>query len=287
MIITVASGKGGTGKTLIATSLALSLGNENKVQIVDCDVEEPNTHILLEPTFDRMISVSVPIPEVNNIQCTYCGDCSRICAFNAIAVLPEKVLIFPELCHGCGACAYFCPENALVETNRKVGSIQIGYTGKIHFVQGQLKIGETMATPVIRAVKEYINHKHIVIVDASPGTACPVVETVKGSDFCLLVTEPTPFGFHDLLLAMDMVKRLGIPFGVVINRCKDNDNEVEKFCLDRQIPVLLRIPLDIEIARLYAKGVTLVSGIPRWQKYFRDLLSDIKQLSLHNVGVSG
>jgi len=278
LIISVASGKGGTGKTLVATSLALSLRDKNKVQLFDCDVEEPNAHVLLKPVFTHREAVSIPVPRVDEAKCTYCGKCAEVCVYNAIAVFKEKVLIFPELCHGCGACSYLCLENALSEINREIGILETGYSEGVEFIHGKLTVGEAMATPVIRDVKKHIDREKLPIIDVAPGTSCPVVEAVKGSDFCLLVTEPTPFGLNDLALAVDMVNKLNIPCGVVINRDSVGDSKVEEYCHKEGIPVLLRIPLDIEIARLYSKGITLVEGIPQWQESFLRLFNKIREM---------
>jgi MinD superfamily P-loop ATPase len=277
MIVSIASGKGGTGKTLVATSLALSLASKRPVQLLDCDVEEPDAHILLRPSFSHRQAVSIPVPKLDEAKCTYCGKCGEVCAYNAIAVLLEHVLVFPELCHGCGACSYLCPEEALTEEDREVGMLETGWSNGLEFVHGRLAIGEAMPTPVIREVKKHINPDALVIVDVAPGTSCPVVESVKDSNFCLLVTEPTPFGLNDLTLTVDMVRKLDIPCGVVINRDGTGDNRVEEYCLSQDIPILLRIPLDIEIARLYSRGITLVEGRPQWKEVFVSLYRDIEQ----------
>ena len=278
MIISVASGKGGTGKTLVATSLALSLQNRKPVQFLDCDVEEPDAHIFLKPSLNHKQVVSIPIPRVDEKKCTHCGRCAEVCAYNAIAVIGEKVLIFPELCHGCGACSYLCPEGALSELNREVGVLEAGQSKGIQFIHGKLAVGEAMAVPVIREVKKHINRERLAIIDVSPGTSCPVVEAVRDSDFCLLVTEPTPFGLNDLALAIDMLNKLSIPSGVVINRDGAGDSKVEEYCHKEGIPILLRIPLNIEIAQLYSKGITLVEGMPQWQEAFIKLYNDIEQI---------
>jgi MinD superfamily P-loop ATPase len=276
MIISVASGKGGTGKTLVATSLALSLGKQ--VQILDCDVEEPDVHVLLHPSIVRSEPACIPVPIVDKSKCNYCGKCAQVCAYKAIAVLPETVLVFPELCHGCGACSYLCPEKAIAEEDKEVGVVETGYCGEIDFVQGKLTVGEAMPTPVIREVKRHINRTGSAVIDVSPGTSCPVVEAVRGSDFCLLVTEPTPFGFHDLTLAVDMVKALGIPCGVILNRTGSTYDRVEEYCLEKDVPLLMRIPLDTEIARLYSRGVTLVQGMPEWRTQFMELFHTIEEI---------
>jgi MinD superfamily P-loop ATPase len=275
MIISVASGKGGTGKTLVATSLALSLSDNYKVQLLDCDVEEPNANILLRLAINQSYPVHIPIPKVDETKCTYCGKCAEVCAYNAIAVFKNKVLVFPELCHGCGACSYLCPESAISEEGREMGVVERGDSGNLELIQGRLNVGEAMAPPVIREVKKYIDPANIVIIDVPPGTSCPVVEAVKGSDFCLLVTEPTPFGLNDLALAVEVVRELGIPCGVVINRVGVGNQEVEQYCQREGIPILLRIPLDRKIALLYSKGIPLVEGMPRWREEFLRLFQDI------------
>ncbi|MFC1911073.1 ATP-binding protein [Chloroflexota bacterium] len=278
MITSVASGKGGTGKTLVATSLAISLIDKCKVQLLDCDVEEPNANILLHLAVDQSQLVCIPIPKVDETKCTYCGKCAEVCAYNAIAVIKEKVLIFPELCHGCGACSYLCPESAISEEGREMGVVERGDSGNLELIQGKINVGEAMAPPVIREVKKYIDPANIVIIDVPPGTSCPVVEAVKGSDFCLLVTEPTPFGLNDLALAVEVVKKLGIPCGVVINREGVGDNKVDTYCQEQGIPVLLKIPLERRIASLYSQGISLVDGIPRWREEFLRLFQDIKDI---------
>jgi MinD superfamily P-loop ATPase len=278
MIISVASGKGGTGKTLVATTLALALSDKAKVQLLDCDVEEPNAHIFLHLDMNQSHPVSIPVPKVDETKCTYCGKCAEVCAYNAIAVLKEKVLVFPELCHGCGACSYLCPESTITEEGREMGVVERGDSGNLELIQGKLNVGEAMAPPVIREVKKHIDPMSIVIIDVSPGTSCPVVESVKGSDFCLLVTEPTPFGLNDLSLAVEMLKKLGIPCGVVINRDSVGYYKIEHYCHEQGIPVLLKIPLDRKIALLYSKGIPLVEGIPRWRGEFLRLFQDIRDI---------
>jgi len=278
MIISVASGKGGTGKTLVATSLALSLSDDYKVQLLDCDVEEPNANILLRLALDQRRPVNIPIPNVDEAKCTYCGKCAEVCAYNAIAVIKERMLVFPELCHGCGACSYLCPESAITEEGRGVGVVERGNSGELELIQGRLAVGEAMAPPVIREVKKYIDPTKEVIVDVPPGTSCPVIEAVKGSDFCLLVTEPTPFGLNDLSLAVEVVRKLGIACGVVINRIGVGDEEVERYCHQQEIPILLKIPLDRKIAMFYSKGIPLIEGMPRWREEFLRLFQDIKSI---------
>ena len=278
MIVSVASGKGGTGKTLVATSLVLSLEDRDKVQLLDCDVEEPNDHVFLKPVITRSETVSIPVPKVDEAKCTYCGRCAEVCAYNAIAVFKEKALVFPELCHGCGACSYLCPEEAISEERKEIGILELGSADGVEFAHGRLAIGEAMAPPIIRKVKEQASRKGIVIIDIPPGTSCPVVEAVKDSDFCLLVTEPTPFGLNDLILAVETVRELNIPCGVILNRVGVGDGRVEEYCLKESIPILLTIPLDIEIARLYSRGITLVEGMPQWKQSFLWLLDKIREI---------
>lgn len=278
MIISIASGKGGTGKTLVATSLALALNDKNGAQLVDCDVEEPNAHIFMKPVFTHREAVSIPVPKVAEDKCTYCGKCAEVCAYNAITVIGRRVLVFPELCHGCGACSYLCPEKAISEHKKEIGVIEAGHSDGISFAHGKLAVGEAMAPPIIREVKSRVNNSGTVIIDVSPGTSCPVVESVKDSDFCLLVTEPTPFGLNDLALAVEMVRKLNIPCGVVLNRAGVGDSQVEEYCRKEKIPVLLTIPLDTEIARLYSRGITLVDGMPQWRKSFIKLFDQIEEI---------
>jgi len=278
MIISIASGKGGTGKTLVATSLALALKDNHKVKLLDCDVEEPNDHVFLKPAITGSEPVSIPVPKIDEAKCTRCGKCAEVCAFNAIAVLGEHVLTFPELCHGCGACSYLCPEKAITEEKREIGVVEWGGADGADFVQGKLTVGESMAPPVIRMVKRHTDSDGISIIDSPPGTSCPVVESIEGSDFCLLVTEPTPFGLNDLVLAVETVRQLGIACGVVLNRAGVGDNKVEEYCRQENIPVLLTIPLDTEIARLYSRGITLVEGMPEWKEKFVGLFEEIKEI---------
>lgn len=277
MIIAIASGKGGTGKTLVSTSLAISLGKN--VQIIDCDVEEPNSHIFIKPTIDKSEPASIPVPQVNEAKCTFCGKCKEVCAFNAIAVIADHVLVFPELCHGCGACSYLCPENAISEADRQIGVVECGKAGDIDFVHGKLNVGEAMAPPLIRAVKKHIDRSKTVIIDVPPGTSCPVVESIEGSDYCVLVTEPTPFGLNDLVLAVEVVRKLGIPFGIVINRAGFGDSKTEEYCGRENIPILLNIPLDTEIAKAYSRGIPLVQAMPEWKERFVRLHDEIVRLA--------
>jgi MinD superfamily P-loop ATPase len=275
MIIAVASGKGGTGKTLISTSLALSLGKD--VQFMDCDVEEPNAHIFLKPKIDKTEKVNVLIPQVDESKCDFCGKCSQVCEYNAIVVAKEKVLIFPQLCHSCGGCILLCPKNAFTEKEREVGQIEFGKADAIDFVSGTLNVGEAMPVPMVSAVKKKIDTSKIVIIDASPGTSCPVVEAIKGSDFCILVTESTPFGFSDLKLAIEVVKKMNIQCGVIINKYDKTYVKTEEYCEINNIPILLRVPEERKIAEAYSRGETLVMAAPEYREKFLKLFERIKK----------
>lgn len=276
MIISVASGKGGTGKTTIATSLALSLGN---VQFLDCDVEEPNGHIFLKPHIGEKTSVCIPVPEVDKSKCSFCGKCAQICEFNALVVIKKKVLIFPELCHGCGGCSYVCPENAIKDADRAIGVIERGNAGAMDCIHGILNVGEHMSPPLIRQVKKLITNNGNVIIDAPPGTSCSVVESVKESDFCLLVTEPTPFGLNDLKLAVGMIKELRIPFGVIINCADIGDDETQRYCESENISILMTIPWTRKIAEAYSRGTPLVETLPEFKESFFQLYETIRRKS--------
>jgi MinD superfamily P-loop ATPase len=276
MIISIASGKGGTGKTTVAVNLALSLP-QGTVQLIDCDVEEPNAHLFLSPSVNRVTSVGIPVPRIDGSKCTYCGKCAKVCEYHAIAVILQNVLVFDELCHGCGACSYLCPEKAIFEVEREIGVVQEGSANGISSVNGVLNIGEPMASPLIRRVKEKIQKEKVVILDAPPGTACPVIQTVKESNFCILVTEPTPFGLNDLELAVGMLEKLGIPKGVVVNKADVGDPEVGEYCQSKNIPVLMEIPMDRRIAESYSRGVPIVVEDPSYRTGFKDLFEKVEE----------
>jgi len=276
MIISIASGKGGTGKTTVATNLALFLNEtyEGKIYFLDCDVEEPNAHIFLKPQIVKRTSFGIPIPEVDFTKCDYCGKCSEVCAYNAIVVIKENVLVFPELCHGCGGCSLLCPNNAIIEREKEIGVVEEGTCRGIKFLHGKLNIGEPMASPLIRSVKEFIknnNENDVVIIDVPPGTSCPVIEAVKGSDFTILVTEPTPFGLNDLKLAVETLRKLKIPFGVVINRAGIGNKSVTKYCNEENIPLIAEIPYDRKIAVLYSYGLTMLKEGNRYRNIYRKI----------------
>ncbi|MBE0523428.1 MAG: ATP-binding protein [Methanosarcinales archaeon] len=274
MIISVASGKGGTGKTTIATNMALSIAN---AQLLDCDVEEPDSHLFFDMDLEKVEDVYLSVPVVDNEKCDYCQKCSKFCQYNAIAVLPSDILIFPQLCHGCGGCTLVCPKGAITEEKRIIGIIEGGGSDGVEFYHGMLNIGEPMATPIIKTLKKKIDKEKNAILDSPPGTSCPAVETIRGTDFCLLVTEPTPFGLYDLKLAVEVVQHLAVPFGVVINRDGIGDDRVEKFCMERDIPVLMKIPHNEDIARLYSNGQPFVLEMPEWKEEFVRLFNVIQR----------
>ncbi|MEM3486002.1 MAG: ATP-binding protein [Nitrososphaerales archaeon] len=275
MILSVASGKGGTGKTTVAVNLALSL--EKNVQLLDCDVEEPNTHILLQPQIDEVRTVYLPIPKVNERLCDWCGKCSEFCEYRAIAVVAKKVLVFPELCHGCGGCLLVCPKDAITEENRPVGVVKRGVAGGIELVYGELNVGEPMPGPVIREVKKNMDYREVTIIDAPPGTSCPVIESVYGSDYCILVTEPTPFGLHDLRLMVEVLKEIKIPFCVVVNRAGIGDRKVYDYCRTEGISILFEIPFNRKIVELYSKGIPFVKEMPEWRNRFQSFFTSIEE----------
>jgi len=287
MNIVIASGKGGTGKTLVATSLAFVASEQGACALLDVDVEAPNAALFLQPRFDKHLDVERLIPQVDEALCNHCGRCAEVCQYHAIASLPKKTIVFPEICHSCGSCARQCPQEAISEQPQPIGSLGVGWAGKrLGFAQGTLNIGEAMAPPVIRAVKRVAREAgwdkaDLIIRDAPPGTACPVVEALKGADVAILVTEPTPFGLHDLQLAVDVARgMLSLPVGVVINKDRPGETAIDDYCRAERIPVLLRIPLDRSIAVAYSRGIPLVQAMPQYRPLFIALLQSAKSLVL-------
>ena len=275
LTIAIASGKGGTGKTLVATSLALA--SDEDIQFLDCDVEEPNAYVFLKPQLQDTIPVILPFPQIDVEKCTGCGKCVAFCEYNALAMVKEKVIVFGELCHSCGGCSLVCPEDAISETTRQIGVVEIGESYGMPVIDGVLDVGEAIAPPIIHAVKAQAKPDLITIIDSPPGTACPMIESVKGSDYCVLVTEPTPFGYHDLTLAVGVVRELGVPCGVIINRADIGDDKVHKYCEAEHIEILMQIPMDRKIAETYSDGIPLIEALPEYKGKFNELFKEIVQ----------
>ncbi len=274
MIVSVASGKGGTGKTTVAVNLAISLRD---VQLLDCDVEEPNVHLFLKPKISEEKPVYTSIPRVKEEICDRCGKCAEFCEYNALFVSPQKFLTFPELCHSCGGCTIVCPKHAILEEKRQIGTVKMGVAGSVDLVYGELLVSEPMPGPVIKAVKAQIKDSMKVIIDSPPGTSCSVIESVYKSDYCVLVSEPTPFGLHDLKIMVEVLDRIKIPFGVVINRAGIGDKKTHEFCRDQEIPILLEIPFQRKIAELYSQGIPFTLETPEWKEEFQMLWKEIER----------
>lgn len=277
MRIAVASGKGGTGKTTVATNLAYVAALDGRaVAYLDCDVEEPNGALFLKPDITESDPVRVSVPKVDMAKCTECGLCGQICEYSAIVPVKGMVLIFPELCHGCGGCWLVCAPGAVTESHRATGRIERGNAGKLQFVQGILDIGQAMSPPVIRAVKSALPDADLVVIDAPPGTSCPVIESVRDSDSVLLVTEPTPFGLNDLKLALKMVRALGLPLSVVINRADNSTSDTHTWCRREHLPILAEIPDDRRVAEAYSRGQMICEALPEYAELFSDLLARVE-----------
>ena len=276
MIISIASGKGGTGKTTVATNLAVSIDAET--QLLDCDVEEPNSHLFIKPEYETKKTVYTLVPEVDEEKCSQCGKCGEICQFRAIVLIGKTILTFHELCHSCGGCMEVCPEGAIGETHRELGIIETGHRNGLEFVHGRLRVGEAMSPPLIRKVRDYTLHDRVTIIDAPPGTSCPVINSMKGADFVLLVTEPTPFGLHDLKLAFEAVKMLEIPCGLIINRSDIGDSQVKRYAEEQSLPVMMEIPFDRKIAEAYSRGELFVEQMGEWREKFKGLYNNIEEM---------
>jgi len=277
MIISTASGKGGTGKTTVAINLALSLGED--VTLLDCDVEEPNAQLFLHPTVTDRTTVSTFIPKIDEELCTACRKCADICRFSAIAVVGQKALVFPELCHSCEGCMEVCEANAISRDFRELGILESGFAGRLKYHGGRLRVGEAMSPPLIKEVRTKENESPTTLIDAPPGTSCPVIAAMKGADFVLLVTEPTPFGLHDLRLAVEAVKVLGIPSGLVINRADLGDESVRKYAASEGLEVLMEIPFERKIAKAYSQGIPIVEMFPEWTEKFQSLYHRIEMIT--------
>jgi len=272
MRIAVLSGKGGTGKTTVSASLALSI---DRCQYVDCDVEEPNGAIFLKPDIKESIPVNVLVPQADASKCNGCGNCAKACQFHAIAVIKGKVLVFPEICHHCGACLIACPQEAISEINRTTGVVEAN--DRNTFLQGRLNIGEPISIPIIRELKRRLRDDMTVILDCSPGASCTVVQSVDGCDYCILVTEPTPFGLHDLKIAVQLIKKMGIPYGVVVNKASADNMSIQEYCDENHIEVLMEIPYSQEIAQAYSNGILPVQDNSQWKQKFSELAKKVER----------
>jgi len=276
MIVSIASGKGGTGKTSVAVNMALSIGN---VQLLDCDVEEPNAHLFLDPKIDQTYPVTVSVPLIKEELCDHCGKCGDFCQYNALFVGSDKVLAFPELCHSCGGCVLVCPKKAIVEDKHRIGNLLLGSAGSLELIYGELEVGEPMAVPIIREVKKHIKRGKNVILDSPPGTSCPVIQTISGSDYCVLVTEPTPFGLHDLKIICQVLDKMKIPSGVVVNRAGIGDTKIYEYCKEKGLPILLEIPYQRQIAELYSRGIPFSLEMTEWKTKFQNLFNNIARMT--------
>ncbi|HLV31318.1 MAG TPA: ATP-binding protein [Chitinispirillaceae bacterium] len=278
MNISIASGKGGTGKTTISTNLAYYLAGRNvSVRYHDCDVEEPNGHLFLKPEITKKHPAFISVPLIDENRCTGCGKCVQLCEYNALARLGKTVMVFAELCHGCGGCTLICPQNAITEHEKEIGFVETGNSGKIGFVHGRLNIGEAMSPPLIRSVLGKMDNNFVNIIDAPPGTSCPVIASVKNTDFIVLITEPTPFGLNDLNLAIEMTREIGIPCGVLINRADEKSDTAREFCKQKNVSILAEIPDDRSIAEAYSKGEMIIDAVPQLQSVFAQLWEAIQK----------
>ena len=276
MILAVASGKGGTGKTTVSVNLSSS--QESEVFLLDCDVEEPNAHLFLQGELLGEEDVCIPVPRVDELLCDGCGKCGQFCEYNAIVSYGSKPIVFAEMCHGCGGCKLVCPRNAITEIDKRIGVVETIKSNQITLVQGRLDVGVTMAPPLIRAVRKNLPESGTAILDAPPGTSCPVISAIRDTDFVLLVTEPTPFGLHDLKLSVELVRELALPLGVVVNRYGVGDDRVHDYCRQSDVPILMEIPEDRRIAEAYSRGELIVDALPEYRVIFRELMRKIEDI---------
>ena len=245
------------------------------VAYLDCDVEEPNGRIFLKPEITEQIDVTVPVPRVDLDKCTFGGECSAACEYHAIAVLGKTVEVFASLCHGCGGCSDICPEDAIEEIPRTIGHISRGVGMGVEFLEGRLNVGEAISPPVTKALKKLAITSDVAIIDAPPGTSCPVIEAINDTDFVILVTEPTPFGLNDLKLAVGMVREIGLPFGVVINRSDIGDNKTDEYCHRERIDILKKIPFSRRLAEAYSRGEMMFGVDSEYERGLRELYENI------------
>jgi MinD superfamily P-loop ATPase len=274
MQIAIASGKGGTGKTTI--SVALAQASDTPACLLDCDVEEPNSAFFTKPEDEISRDVSVLVPLIDVDACTACGVCSDFCEFNAIVTAGESAIVFTELCHSCGGCLRICPQNAIMEKASPIGEITSGQSGQVQTIEGRLNIACAMAPPLIRSVKKASPDDSLVWIDSPPGTSCPMITATLGSDFVILVTEPTPFGLNDLILAVKTVQKIGLPLGVIINRSDAGDDRVVRYCEEENIRILLQVPESRSIAEAYSRGIGLLDAEPGLKPEFIRIIQLIK-----------
>jgi MinD superfamily P-loop ATPase len=274
MKLVVASGKGGTGKTTVAANLAFALARSHEVVAVDCDVDAPNLHLFF-PSASYELPARVPVPAFDSDRCSLCGECGRFCRFGGISVLPSGVFFLPELCHSCGGCQYVCPEHAIRDESRTIGAVRCARPlQNLTLIGGALDEGEVQGPAVVRQAKALAMDAPLIVLDAPPGIGCTVIETLKGADACILVTESTPFGAHDIVLAAEVAGQLGLPTGVVINRSDGDDREIRRRCQDLGLPVLMTIPFDREIAAIQNRGGLIAREHEGWRSRFADLFRE-------------
>jgi len=274
MIISIASGKGGTGKTTISTAICMAYDKD--VTFLDCDVEEPNSHLFIQPELTIRKTATVKIPKVYEDVCSGCGKCKTACRFNAIIIMNRKAIIYPELCHSCGGCLIICPKNAITEMANPIGEIISGKIGDIHYYEGVLKISQAMSPPLIKLVKANISKINMTIIDCPPGTSCPMATAIKGSDYVILIAEPTIFGLNDLILAVETIRIMNIKIGVIINKAENNDFLIEEYCKQENIEVLLKIPNERKIAVAYSNGLSIFTELPELKEKLKNMINKIE-----------